>query len=355
MKTLERSILRELIMALVLGLFAFNFVLVTEKLLKLTKLLAAVGASVFDVAMLVVYLQPTLTILTTPIAMLLSILVTYGRLNSDNELIVMRTGGMSFRHISRPVFLLGTGCFLAGAFVSFFLAPLSSRNLRESVANVIERRAPYAIEEGIFATTFGDTVVYVKEKPEESTLRSIFIYDTRQPDRPVAMYAREGRLSSRGGGEVSLDLSDGHMYLLRGTRMLDLSFARYRLHLPLAARSSSQELDELTPPGLYREVQRSEGRHRVELLLELQRRLSMPALCLVLMLAGPPLALMAGKTGRLGGLSLGLLVFGVYYGLLMYAENLAVSGAIPPVVGAWGPMVLLGAFSLWLFRREEMR
>jgi lipopolysaccharide export system permease protein len=92
--------------------------------------------------MLVVYLQPKLTILTTPIAMLLAILVTYGRLNSDNELIVMRTGGMSFRQVSRPVFLLGTGCFLAGAFVSFFLAPVSSRNLRESVADVISRRAP---------------------------------------------------------------------------------------------------------------------------------------------------------------------------------------------------------------------
>jgi lipopolysaccharide export system permease protein len=198
-------------------------------------------------------------------------------------------------------------------------------------------------------------VVYVKEKPDESTLRGIFVYDSRQPDRPVAMYAREGKLSSPGGKEVSFDLSDGHMYLLRGTRMLDLSFARYRLYLPLAAGSPSQELDELTPLGLYREMQSREGKHRIELLLELQRRLSMPALCLVLMLVGPPLALMAGKTGRLGGLTLGLFVFGIYYGLLMYAENLAVSGAIPPVVGAWGPMVLLGAFSLWMFRREEMR
>jgi lipopolysaccharide export system permease protein len=355
MKTLDRFILKELVTALLLGLFAFNFVLVTEKLLKLTKLLASVGASVFDVAMLVVYLQPKLTVLTTPIAMLLAILVTYGRLNSDSELIVMRTGGMSFRELSRPVFLLGTGCFLLGALVSLFLVPISSRNLRESVADVIARRAPYAIEEGIFATAFGDAVVYVKEKPDESTLRGIFVYDARRPDRPVAMYAREGTLSSPGGREVSFDLSGGHMYLLRGSSMMDLSFTRYRLHLPFAGGSPSRGLDELTPIGLYREARTYEGRPRIERLLELQRRLSLPALCLVLMFAGPPLALMAGKTGRLGGLTLGLVVFAAYYGLLMYAENLAVSGAIPHAAGAWGPMVLLSAFSLWMFRREENR
>jgi lipopolysaccharide export system permease protein len=67
---------------------------------------------------------------------------------------------------------------------------------------------------------------------------------------------------------------------------------------------------------------------------------------------GTPLALIAGKSGRLGGLAIGLLVFTAYYMLLIYGENLVMAGKIPHFIGAWSPCMLLGIASYVLFKRE---
>ncbi|MDP2279520.1 MAG: LptF/LptG family permease, partial [Nitrospirota bacterium] len=89
--------------------------------------------------------------------------------------------------------------------------------------------------------------------------------------------------------------------------------------------------------------------------LELHRRLSLPSVCLILMLLGPPLSLFAGKSGRLGGLTLGLLIFAVFYILLIYGENLARAGKMPHYIAAWSPTVILGFFSIGVFKRENKR
>jgi lipopolysaccharide export system permease protein len=67
---------------------------------------------------------------------------------------------------------------------------------------------------------------------------------------------------------------------------------------------------------------------------------------------GTPLALLAGKSGRLGGLATGLLVFTVYYMLLIYGENLVIAGKISHLIGAWVPCILLGIIAFILFKRE---
>jgi lipopolysaccharide export system permease protein len=64
---------------------------------------------------------------------------------------------------------------------------------------------------------------------------------------------------------------------------------------------------------------------------------------------------MTGKSGRLGGLALGLGVFSSYYMLLIYGENLVRAGKIPHYIGAWTPALILGIFALWVYRKESNR
>jgi lipopolysaccharide export system permease protein len=94
---------------------------------------------------------------------------------------------------------------------------------------------------------------------------------------------------------------------------------------------------------------------RISLYLELHRRISLPFVCLLLILFGPPLAMIAGKSGKLGGLALGLLVFTSYYMLLIYCENLVKAEKLPHYVGAWIPTVVLGIVAMILFRKEYTR
>ena len=134
LKILYRTILKELLISFLLTLAFLNSILMMEKLLRLSRLLSGVGASLFDMAKIIVFLQPQLMLLTIPMSLLLSTLLVYGRMNMDNEIIIMKTSGMNFRQISFPVMILGMLCFCASMSVSFSLGPKGSVKLRETLA-----------------------------------------------------------------------------------------------------------------------------------------------------------------------------------------------------------------------------
>ena len=353
--TIHKEMLKELVLTFLLSLIALNFILIMEKILRLSRLLSVVGASFFDMVKIILYLQPPILILTLPMSLLMSTLITYGRLNTDNEIVILRASGMSFKAIAAPVFALGISCFLTGMLVSFYLGPVSMTKLRETISNIITTRAPAAIEGGVFTTLFKDIVLFVREKPEPDRMSGIFIYDERNKKEPRVVTAKEGRISAVDGVDIAFYLKDGYMQIARENSSTEFFFAGYHLALNLNTEQPAKKNSELTPFELLRQTNNLSQQQATPLFLELHRRLSLPSVCLILMLLGPPLSLFAGKSGRLGGLTLGLFIFAVFYILLIYGENLVRAGKIPHYIGAWSPTVILGLFPIAVFRREDKR
>lgn len=356
MKIIHRAILKELVLTFFLSLISLNFFLLMEKVLRLSRLLSGVGASVGDMSRLILYMQPQLMMLTLPMSLLLAVLLTYGRLNADSELTALKAAGMSFRNISGPVFVLGTGCFLFGLLISFYLSPLSANKLRASISDIIMQRAPRAIEAGIFNTSFKDMVLLVRDKPAPDNLNGIFIYDNRNRKAPRVLVAKEGRLQAEAENNLSLYLKDGFIHIAQEAQRRDpmeIYFEGYNLSLNLSLEGPLRKNSELTPAGLLREARDKDARERLNLLLEFHRRLSLPSVCLFLMLLGPPLSLLFGRSGRLGGLTIGLATFTLFYLMLIYGENLARSGSLPHYAGAWLSVVVIGIASAWAFRKAS--
>jgi lipopolysaccharide export system permease protein len=355
MKIIHRSILKELSLTFVISLACLNFILMMEKLLRLTRFLSGVGTSMTDMVKLILFIQPQLFLLTIPMSLLLSVLLVYGRLNIDNELVILRSSGMDFAGISRPVFILGFICFLLNIAVSFYIGPRSSIALREHIKNIIRVRTPLAIEEGRFNTYFKNTLIIVREKVSDNELRGIFIYDSKNKQEPRVVMAKEGKIFQQEGLNIDFLLKDGYINMTSGDSMTELFFKKYNLMLRLEAGVPDRKNAELTPPELADKIGKADRHQALSLYLELDRRLSLPFLCIVLIFFGPSLSLLAGKSGKLGGLTLGLAVFTAYYMLLIYGENLVRAGKIPHYIGAWVPTLVLGIFALYMFRRERAR
>lgn len=353
MLLIHRSILKELLSSFLLSILFLNSTLMMEKLLKLSRILSVVGASIADITQIILYLQPQMLILTIPMAMLLSVLLTYGRMNADNELIILRSSGMSFRSLSLPVVYLGLACFVISLAMSFYLSPKGSSLLGGKVTEILITRAPMTIEEGIFNTAFKDIIILVKEKPAPDRLSGIFIVDERKKEEQKVIVAKEGNIVPE-NESLSFSLSSGHIYITKKEIFTDIAFSKYHFKLNPFVKSAEKKNRELTPLELLKAAKEAPDK-KIQFLLEFHRRLSMPAICFVLILLGPALSLMAGKTGRLGGLTVGLLVFVVYYTLLLYGENLARSGKLPHIAGAWMSFVILGVFSLFIFERVNKK
>jgi lipopolysaccharide export system permease protein len=355
MKILHRSILKELILTFILSLASLNFILMTEKLLRLSRVLSGVGSSVIDIAKLIAYIQPPLLILTIPMAFLLSTLLVYGRLNIDNELIIMRMSGMNFKGISLPVAVLGVMCFFVNMGVTFYVGPKSTMKLKQETVNIIKKRTPLAIEEGKFNTAFKDIVIFIKEKPSENTVKDIFLYDSRNNQEPRVLMAKEGVIAIQDGLTINLVLEDGYINMVNGESTTEVFFKTYNMTLSLESETHIRKNAELTPNELIQEIEKADTKKLVSLYLELYRRFSLPLMCIILIFFGPPLAMIAGKSGKLGGLTIGLAVFTAYYMLLIYSENLARAGKVPYSIGAWGATVILGVAALLVFRKEYRR
>lgn len=355
MKIIHKSILKELTITFVLSLASLNFILMMEKLLRLSRFLSGVGTSITGMTKVFLYLQPQLFLLTIPMALLLSTLLTYGRLNVDNELVILKMSGMRFRGIMLPVAVLGFICFFLNLAVSFYIGPKSSLKLRDEIVNIIRLRTPLAIQEGQFNTSFNDMVIYVTDKPSDNMVRGIFVYDSRNKREPKVLMAKEGTISVKDENDINLFLKDGYINMASGDSTTELFFRKYNIVMRLASDTPSRKNAELTPNEIVQKIGRTNPKYTTHLYLELHRRFSLPLLCIILIFFGPPLAMMAGRSGKLGGLTIGLAVFTIFYMLLIYGENLVRSGRLVHYIGAWASTAVLGISAFLLFRRESRR
>ncbi len=92
-------------------------------------------------------------------------------------------------------------------------------------------------------------------------------------------------------------------------------------------------------------------------LVEVHKKYAIPVACLVFVLIGIPLGIMArrGGFGVAAALSFGF--FLLYWASLIGGEKLADRGLIPPFVGMWGANILIGALGAYLtvrMKRESM-
>jgi lipopolysaccharide export system permease protein len=355
MKIIHRSIFKELILTFLLSLTALNFIIMMEKLIKLSRLLSGVGTSFIDMARIILLLQPQLFLLTIPMALLLSTLLVYGRLNMDNELVILRISGMKFREISAPVVIFGLLCFGLNTAVGLFIGPKSSSELRYELTDIIRERTPSAMEEGSFNASFKDIVIYVMHKTADNTIRGIFMYDNRNKNEPKILTAKECTISAREGYALNLSLRDGLIHMAKGDDTTEVFFKKYNMVLQIESDTPSKKYSEMTPWELIDKIEKSEKRHAKFFYVELHRRFSLPFMCIIIIFLGPPLALIAGKAGRLGGLTIGLATFTSYYMFLLYGENLVRAGKLPHYIGAWAATVILCIVAFWAFRRENLR
>ena len=82
--------------------------------------------------------------------------------------------------------------------------------------------------------------------------------------------------------------------------------------------------------------------------VEIHKKYSIPAACLVFMLVGAPLGIVVrrGNFGVSAAITLGFFV--IYWACLVTGEKLADRGALPPAVAMWMADAIIGAIGLYL-------
>ncbi len=351
---IERYIIKEILHNLILSILAINMILMMEKLLRLTRLLSGIGTTISDFLHIILLIQPQLTILTLPMSLMTAVLFTYSRLHIDNELITLKIAGASFDEIIRPVLFLSTGCFIVAILISFYVSPVSAKNLRLKITNIISFKAPLAIKERTFHTLFRDMVIFVHQKVSNNLLQNVFIYDKRDNSRPWSIFSKSAQIVYYDDLSAGFILKNGEVFFAEEESITKLSFVSYNLKIRINPEINPK-MSEFTPKEILEQAKTAPNDDKPSMYIEFHRRITFPLMALLVSILSPCLALISGQRGRLGGLSMGILFFIFYYSILTYSENLAKSGKISTLIGGWTPLFITLIMAIFLLKRQQKR
>ena len=93
-------------------------------------------------------------------------------------------------------------------------------------------------------------------------------------------------------------------------------------------------------------------RQQNRFLVEIQKKYSIPFACVVFMLVGAPLGILAKRGGFAVGISISLSFFIMYWVFLIAGEDLADRGIVSPSWAMWSPNIIVGVLGIYLSTRS---
>lgn len=322
------------------------------------KYLAQAAQGVLDPGVLLMimgYRIPGFLQLILPLGLFLGILLAYGRLYLESEMTVLTATGMSEQRLLSYTLIPALLVALLCAWLSFVLTPLGV----QQVAQILNEQDALTEFDTLVPGRFqsmrdGSRVTYAQELSSgRDELRNVFISEKRDVRKPsdkdegiTVLVAKTGRQEIYEDGSRYLILHDGYRY--DGTPGdADYRVIHYDTYGVLLPKPSVEvSMGE-------RETMRTQellGSSEPKIQSELQWRLSMPILVLVVTLIAVPLSRVNPRQGRFLKLLPAILLYMAYLALLIGARSALDKGRISPAVGLWpvhGVFLLIGLFLVY--------
>jgi lipopolysaccharide export system permease protein len=434
MRIIRWYILRQHLVPLLLGFGVITFVLEMDALFDYLDLLVTRGVSPGVVFQLFFLSLGFIVALSVPCAVLVAVLMTFGRLSQDNEITALRASGVNLASVLvGPVAAAGLMAVGLTLFNNHVL-PEANHAVANLLIDIGRMRPTVKLQEGVFITDFpGYSMLVQSVNGHTNEMRGVTIYQLNPGGPPSLILAKRGFLTYTPDGHTAmLELKDGEIHEIPadegGPRIYRrMVFKTHVIHIPgagailersvrearsdreMSARqlmkehqrvaaeyrvSIAQHLVRLAAYGLtardlravvpeslswggrlsalfqgfagrsqaLKRVERENPAVRTELELwrmereaierraaslsvEIQKKFSLPAACVVFVLLGAPLGMRVRRAGpAVAFVSIAFFLF--YYLCLVGGEELANRLLLPPWLAMWLPNIVLGTWGV---------
>ena len=192
--------------------FAFLFVVFfANQILLIGEDMLSKRAPFADVARIMIYSMPALIAQSAPFATLVGFLMCLGRMASDNEILIFRASGFSFRSILYPVLILGMTISLASFFVNDYLLPLGTIKYNQLYRKIMRSNPSVVLEPNSVKQIGSSTVVIGDVK--DSNVSDIIFFSRQGSNEETIIVAGNSVLTGakNQGVLLQLDMSDSIM------------------------------------------------------------------------------------------------------------------------------------------------
>ncbi|UCG30745.1 MAG: LptF/LptG family permease [candidate division WOR-3 bacterium] len=403
-RLIDRYFVKEFIPPFIFSMMALTFILLMNELFRLIDLFVRKGLPIGIVGQILIYTLPLILSYTAPMAILVAIIMSFGRAAQDNEILALKTSGLSFRSIMRVPFAITLVFTLFLGFFNNYLLPESNHRVRNLMLDVTRKRPAIRLPEGIFTSEFPGYTIYIGEKDERrSIIRDVTIFDARDG---VLISAPRGELKSFDEEDIlQFILFDGELHqLVDSAKYQKTQFDKQVINMKLDTDLVRKERgyrneNELTVDGLddkINETRQKIADLRLEITeigsdaidnylqgdmfgfdranFEIERRIktiegasrrlsryqvayykkfSLAFACVVFLIIGAPLGYLF-KRGGIAGILVGVFLFSSYYILVIAGEEFADRRNFPAFWGMWLPNFILLVIGIYLFLMAEL-
>jgi lipopolysaccharide export system permease protein len=315
------------------------------------------GVPLTRMAVYHLYETPYIIVQMLPPAVLIAVIIQFGIMRKNNEIVALMGSGISVWQISRPVVI--TALFLSfGLFLfSEVVVPYTSSKSKAIWRFEVDKIDLLQLHGRKHIWHKGADCIYwiwrFNDKTNTMDYVTLYFFDPsfkmlKRIDGRQGVW-KDGKWEITEG--IILEAAGPHDYSLR-------RFDRIDLNLPETPDTFVREERQPEEMG-YWELKRfaailkKEGYDATRYFVDLNIKASFPFVVLAMALTGIPIALRLKRGGAPLGISIGLMLCFIYLLVLGLSRSLAFADIMPPPLAAWLPNALFFFLGVYLMQHVE--
>ena len=355
MKILRSYLLKEFTTPLIMTIGVLTFVMIlVGNLQKIADLVINKGVDIFSVLKLLLFMAPYIITYALPISVLIAVLLAFGRLSSDNEIIAIRSSGINLFSLILPLLIIGMLLSLILVIFNDKASSYAHYAYRKTLINVGFKNPTAAFEEGVFINSFEKYILFIYHVDQKKNrLSNIRIYEPQGEDKPTrTIVAKAGEfITEPEKNTIKLKLIDGtsdEPDPENPANFYKLNFKTYFMNLNLLNSKNNQEIEkkpkEMTIAELKAKIEkfRKNKIDATPLLTEIYEKVTLAFSCFIFILLGSSLGIITRRREKSINFGIALLIIIIYYPLFIGCEALAIQNFAPPGLIMWMPNIIFG-------------
>src|SRR5579864_8443924 len=197
MKLIDKFVSRELLVNILFAIAVLSLVLVIGNIFrKLLPLLVNHDVPVEYLIAFIAYVFPFSLIFTIPWGLLTAILLVFGRLSADNELIALRANGVSVPRVAISLGVISAVCCAICLWLTVYVSPATQQKMRSTIFDLATRDPMALFGSDQVIDEFPGRKIYVGKK-EGNKLENVIVFEMASNAMPMKVtYARTGMLEA---------------------------------------------------------------------------------------------------------------------------------------------------------------
>ena len=373
---IDRWLLGQIIPPMIFAISAFTVIsLSVGVMFDLIRKIVEYGLPLLKAMQALLYSLPSFLVLSFPMAVLLSTLLSYGKLSGNSELLALKSLGITTSRIIAPA--IAVSIFMTGLTFYFNdnLVPNSNRlaeitlrsgvgssfNTEKAKNNIIFSRKGSRTDTNNKPTKTNTylTHIFYASRFENNTMREVTVLDFSRVNIKQILTAKSAIFNRddsswvfSDGSIVSTD-SKGQTTSIKFKQYI-YPFVEGPLDLAKVPKDASDmSLKEaLEAEKIYKKIGDLKQIRKIQ--VRIQEKFTLPCACLVFGLIGSILGSQSNlRSSKSQGFGLSVILILIYYVMSFVCSSFGVKGLLPPIIAAWFPVLISLGGGCYFLRKSN--